>query len=48
VLLDRVSKVAEERDSYLHRESEEGAATGFDGEVQKTLRKAGAKAGLTF
>jgi hypothetical protein len=46
-LLDRVSKLSEERDRFL-RHQPEGSATGFDGEVQKTLRSAGATAGLSF
>jgi hypothetical protein len=46
-LLDRVSKLSDERDSFL-RSQPAAAVSGFDGEVQKTLRKAGASAGLTF
>jgi Mg-chelatase subunit ChlD len=45
-LLDRISKLASERDKFL--KSEPAKATGFDGEVEKTVRKAGAAAGLAF
>lgn len=44
-LLDRISKVSAERDSYLRKTPATGPA-GFDGQVEKTVRKAGAAAGL--
>jgi von Willebrand factor type A domain len=46
-LLDRISKISSERDSYL-RSAPAGKPSGFDGEVEKTLRKAGSSAGLAF
>jgi Mg-chelatase subunit ChlD len=46
-LLDRISKLASERDHFLKSEPA-AKATGFDGEVEKTVRKAGAAAGLAF
>jgi Mg-chelatase subunit ChlD len=46
-LLDRISKLASERDKFLKSEPA-AKATGFDGEVEKTVRKAGAAAGLAF
>jgi Mg-chelatase subunit ChlD len=45
-LLDQIAKVSAERDAYL-RESPD-KPTGFDGEVQKTLKQAGSAAGLAF
>jgi hypothetical protein len=48
-ILDRISTVSKDRDRYL-RSDKAGAtpATGFDAEVEKTLRRAGASAGLAF
>ncbi len=45
-VLDRISKASAERDAYLKKSPTK--ATGFDGEVENTLRKAGASAGLMF
>lgn len=46
-LLDRISKLSAERDAYLRKDAA-AKPTGFDGEVEKTVRKAGAAAGLAF
>jgi Mg-chelatase subunit ChlD len=45
-LLDQIAKVSTERDAFLRKSPEK--ATGFDGEVQKTVKQAGAAAGLRF
>jgi hypothetical protein len=45
-VLDRIVKVSSEREAYLRNSPEK--PTGFDGEVQKTVTKAGAAAGLKF
>jgi Mg-chelatase subunit ChlD len=45
-VLKRIEKVSAERDSYLKRSPEK--PTGFDGEVQKTVERAGSAAGLKF
>jgi hypothetical protein len=44
-LLDRIAKVSADRDAFLRKTPAAGPA-GFDGEVEKTVRKAGAAAGL--
>jgi hypothetical protein len=44
-LLDRIAKVSADRDAFLRKAPAAGPA-GFDGEVEKTVRKAGAAAGL--
>ncbi len=46
-LLERISKLSTERDKFLKSEPE-GKSSGFDGEVEKTVRKAGAAVGLAF
>jgi Mg-chelatase subunit ChlD len=46
VILDEIAKVSSERDSYLRKSP--AKPTGFDGEVQNTLKKAGLAAGLSF
>jgi hypothetical protein len=46
-LLDRISKLSAERDAYLRHDAA-SKPTGFDGEVEKTVRKAGAAAGMAF
>jgi von Willebrand factor type A domain len=46
-LLDRIAKVSKERDAYLKKGADDQPA-GFDGEVEKTLRKAGSAAGLAM
>jgi hypothetical protein len=46
-LMDRISKLSAERDAYLRKDAA-ARPTGFDGEVEKTVRKAGAAAGLAF
>jgi hypothetical protein len=46
VLLDRIAKVSSERDAFLRKSPEK--PTGFDGEVQKTVKQAGSAAGLKF
>jgi hypothetical protein len=46
-LMDRISKLSAERDAYLRKDAA-ARPTGFDGEVEKTVRQAGAKAGLAF
>ncbi len=46
-LLDRISKLSSERDAFLKKDAA-GKPTGFDGEVEKTVRKAGAAAGMAF
>ena len=45
-ILDQIAKVSTERDAYLKKSP--AKPTGFDGEVEKTLRTAGSKAGLAF
>jgi Mg-chelatase subunit ChlD len=45
-LLDQIAKVSTERDAYLRKSP--AKPTGFDGEVEKTLRHAGTAAGLAF
>jgi Mg-chelatase subunit ChlD len=45
-LLDQIAKVSTERDAFLRKSPEK--PTGFDGEVQKTVKQAGAAAGLRF
>jgi hypothetical protein len=45
-VLDRIAKASAERDAYLKKSPTK--PTGFDGEVENTLRKAGASAGLMF
>jgi Mg-chelatase subunit ChlD len=45
-ILDQIAKVSSERDAYLKKSP--AKPTGFDGEVEKTLRTAGSKAGLAF
>ncbi|HEX4406208.1 MAG TPA: vWA domain-containing protein, partial [Polyangia bacterium] len=45
-VLDRIAKASAERDAYLKKSPTK--PTGFDGEVENTLRKAGAPAGLMF
>jgi hypothetical protein len=44
-LLDRIAKVSAERDTFL-RKAPAADRAGFDGEVEKTVRKAGEAAGL--
>jgi Mg-chelatase subunit ChlD len=46
-LLDRIATISSKRDDYM-RKSPDAKPTGFDGEVEKTLRKAGSAAGLAF
>jgi hypothetical protein len=46
-LMERISKLSAERDVYLRKDAA-AKPTGFDGEVEKTVRQAGAKAGLAF
>jgi Mg-chelatase subunit ChlD len=46
-LLDRISKLSAERETFIRR-TPAAKAEGFDGEVEKTVRKAGAAAGLAF
>ncbi|HVZ74785.1 MAG TPA: vWA domain-containing protein [Polyangia bacterium] len=46
-ILDRIAKVSKDRDAFLSRQPAD-KAEGFDGEVEKTVRKAGAAAGLAF
>jgi hypothetical protein len=45
-VLDQIAKASAERDAYLKKSPDK--PTGFDGEVENTLRKAGASAGLMF
>jgi Mg-chelatase subunit ChlD len=45
-VLDQIAKASAERDAYLKKSPTK--PTGFDGEVENTLRKAGASAGLMF
>jgi hypothetical protein len=45
-LLHKISKVSSEREEFLRRSPEK--PTGFDGEVQKTVERAGSAAGLKF
>jgi hypothetical protein len=47
-VLDRIAKVSAERDQYLKAAPAAAKPSGFDGEVEKTVRKAGAAAGLSF
>jgi hypothetical protein len=45
-ILDQIAKVSSERDAYLRKSP--AKPTGFDGEVQNTIKKAGLAAGLSF
>ena len=45
-VLKQIAKVSAERDAFLKKSPEQ--PTGFDGEVQKTVERAGAAAGLKF
>jgi Mg-chelatase subunit ChlD len=45
-LLGKIAKVSADRDAYLRKSPEK--PTSFDGEVQKTLERAGTSAGLKF
>jgi hypothetical protein len=45
-VLDQIARASAERDAYL--KNSPSKPTGFDGEVENTLRKAGASAGLMF
>jgi Mg-chelatase subunit ChlD len=45
-VLDRIAKVSAKRDEFLRSSPEK--PSGFDGEVQKTVKQAGASAGLKF
>ncbi len=45
-LLDKIAKVSTERDAFLRKSPEK--PTGFDGEVQNTVKQAGSAAGLRF
>jgi Mg-chelatase subunit ChlD len=44
-LLGQISKLSGEREAYLHSHA---GASGFDDEVEKTVRKAGASVGMKF
>jgi hypothetical protein len=46
-LLDRIAHLSTERDAFI-KKGAAGKPTGFDGEVEKTLQKAGTAAGLKF
>ena len=45
-VLKQIAKVSAERDAFLKKSPEK--PTGFDGEVQKTVERAGAAAGMKF
>jgi hypothetical protein len=47
-IMERMSKVSSEREAYLRNHAAKGEATGFDAEVEKTVRNAGSGIGLKF